>query len=141
MNPNLKSNVTERSGEVPQASMHAPSAHTQGTWLIERAIGENDEDCGLYINSEMVDFKYRGSICHVSDAAHIDGITKAERDANACLIVTAPDLLHDLRLAAKLLNRIVDVMRTCDDGEGEVFDLLLVVERFEDTIAKATGAA
>jgi hypothetical protein len=73
------------------------SAHTPGPWFANAAIGTDDADCGWHIEPECIDFQYRGMVCSLNDAEHIEGITKSERDANARLIAAAPELLALLK--------------------------------------------
>lgn len=59
---------------------------------------------------------YRGSVATVTDAEHMGGITVAERNANACLIAAAPDLLT---LAHQYASECGDCAgtRVCPDDE------------------------
>ena len=107
------------------------SGYTPGPWHLEKAIGTGDVDCGWHVEPEVIDFRYRGMVASLSDAEHIKGITKAERDANARLIAAAPDLLD-------ALQALVDL---ADDADNEV-DLWNYAAEFDAAraaIAKATG--
>jgi hypothetical protein len=82
--------------------------HTPGPWFIEKQLGTDDLDCGwevAHLRHED-DFNYRGPVARITDAAHIDGITVAERDANARLIVKSPVMRSLLVEAADLLGAI-----------------------------------
>jgi hypothetical protein len=70
------------------------SKHTPGPWVLEKAVGTDDMDCGWSVLPVIVDYNYRGEICHLYDSEHIHGITNDERDSNARLIAAAPDLLE-----------------------------------------------
>jgi hypothetical protein len=111
------------------AALHerAMKRATPGPWLLEKSIGENELDCGWYINPKPVDYNYRGSICYIADAEHIGGITVAERDSNARLIVKAPDM-------RSLLRHCAEVLAACDahvdigDGEGSYSTVALAAQ-------------
>lgn len=94
------------------------SSFTPGPWLLDKDLGENASDCGWSIlqRQAVEDFNYRGAICSVTDAEHIDGITLAERDANARLIVTAPEMLGALLAALEFIEDQEDVI---DGPEGQ----------------------
>lgn len=62
--------------------------------------------------------------------------------ANARLIAAAPELLEDLREAAKTLRRYQDlhIAKGTPESMGKASANAALAERFEATIAKATGA-
>ena len=43
--------------------------------------------------------RYLGSVCEIQSAAHVDGISNEQAEANARLIAAAPELLEALELA------------------------------------------
>jgi hypothetical protein len=109
------------------------SKHTPGPWVLEKAVGTDDMDCGWSVLPVMVDYKYRGELCHLSDAEHIEGITKDERDANARLIASAPDLLEALQEMVREFG--YDVVHP----NGLVHDEHEAIRSAMAAIAKATG--
>jgi hypothetical protein len=77
-------------------------SHTPGPWKARcfdvhgtRPLGD---DGVRYWEVEPVSSgdDYRGGVASVHAAVHIGGISIAERDANAALIASAPDLLEAL---------------------------------------------
>jgi hypothetical protein len=122
--------------------------HTPGPWILERAIGTNDKDCGWDVlgQSASAEYTYRGLVCHATDAEHIGGITKAERDANVSLIAAAPDLLAALQSARYSVNVVraclLDSVETHGTHGGwlheEALRLAEVVDEIDAVIAKAT---
>lgn len=107
------------------------SAHTPGPWVAEMQYGENDTDCGWELQEQRAvdDFTYRGAVCRITDAEHIQGITKAERDANARLIAAAPDLLAAARA----------YMRVCPADEDTTHAFQEATDALRAAIAKAEG--
>ncbi len=72
------------------------SGHTPGPWkahnqdvTVERELGDD----GVRFWDVVGEGPWRGAVCTVHSAVHIDGISLDERDANARLIATAPDML------------------------------------------------
>lgn len=76
--------------------------HTPGPWTIRGSVHPvgNDEDGihDLYCADVIPphDERWRGTVCGIQSADHIDGISKEEAEANARLIAAAPDLLQAL---------------------------------------------
>ena len=109
----------------------AVSKHTPAPWLLEQQLGTDGIDCG-WSALEAYSKPYRGEICHITDAEHIDGITKAERDANARLIAAAPELLGALRGMCSMWRTVC----TSKGWEpGHVTQFVAAVE----ALSKATG--
>ena len=105
--------------------------HTPGPWLLEHNLGTDDLDCGWSV-LEREQNPYRGDVCRVTDAEHIDGITKGERDANARLIAAAPELLGALRGMCSMWRTVC----TSKGWEpGHVTQFVAAVE----ALSKATG--
>ena len=105
--------------------------HTPGPWLLEQQLGTGDSDCGWSV-LEREQNPYRGEICHITDAEHIAGITKAERDANARLIAAAPELLEALR-------GMCGVWRTVCNSKGWEPEHMTQFVAAVEVLAKATG--
>lgn len=79
---------------------------TAGPWRTVCEDLPDDEprklgDTGRRFWSVSTEGKFRGTVANVHAAEHIDGITYAERDANACLIAAAPEM-------AGLLQMVLD---------------------------------
>ncbi len=105
--------------------------HTPGPWVSEVALGSHDEFCGIEIMQSRAadDFTYRGGVARVSEAEHINGITRAECEANARLIAAAPELLDALQ-ALRDPGRMEDSQWWIE-----------ACRRADAAIAKATGGA
>lgn len=86
-------------------------SHTPGPWVAlcadvsgVRPIG--DDGVRFWeIHEASSDDRYRGGIASVHAAEHIQGITRAERDANARLISAAPELLEALEAVVSVADR------------------------------------
>ena len=111
--------------------------HTPGPWLLEQQLGTGDSDCGWSV-LEREQNPYRGEICHITDAEHIAGITKAERDANARLIAAAPELLEAMRALVKHFptDSEMDQIGFTKESVTEACD---AYDAARVAIAKATG--
>jgi hypothetical protein len=103
--------------------------HTPGPWGISQCWGTGGTDCGFDIEQDE-SLDYRGAVCHLTDAEHIEGISIAERDANARLISAAPELL-----AALEDSRLFFAAHA--DGPGTEAKRLL--DQSRAAIAKARG--
>jgi len=112
------------------------SKHTPAPWNVVAARGEEGETLYLYVEPDTGDAPYRGSVCSVSDAENIEGITASERDANASLIAAAPDLLVALRIAERKLQ----YLHGFHTGD-EAADIYATAAKARAAIAKATGSA
>lgn len=107
--------------------------HTPGPWLIEDPLGCDAGD-HLWIvqegaSPEVYDWRNLAVVCSddPEDSENARPITVAERNANACLIAAAPQLLTQLEFAVKLLSAFPAVSGTAQVGS------------MRDTIAKARG--
>lgn len=120
--------------------------HTPGPWAIPHmATADVSCNCAYILAGE-----YCGGIAeiYVDNGKSIkDGGNDcppiSEAKANARLIAAAPELLSDLRLAAKTLRRYEVLHRakgTADSDEKANVNASLATQ-FEATIAKATGSA
>jgi hypothetical protein len=106
------------------------SAITPGPWRVEEACGSNGQVCFVTIVQHGVPL-YRGSVATVTDAEHMGGITVAERNANACLIAAAPDLLEACQTVLAGFDRGIAVDANTVNG--------LVAARLRSAVAKAEG--
>lgn len=114
------------------------SKHTPGPWHLEKAIGTGNIDCGWHVEPECIDFKYCGMVASLSDAEHIGGITKDERDANAHLIAAAPDLLAEAEKACDTFEELAVTLRLL--GKPLLAEACRIAEQSgRAVIAKATG--
>src|SRR5687767_6526308 len=78
---------------------------TPGPWVIEPAIVDG-VTLYWYVEQKLpVGATYRGSVCTVSHAEHIGGITREEAFANATLIAAARPMLEACKALHKLLDR------------------------------------
>ena len=108
------------------------SAATPGPWTVEVNRGTKGQDCGLSIMQQTAPrADYRGEVAHVADAELIGGITLAERNANACLIAAAPDLLEACQTVLAGFDRGIAVDANTANG--------LVAARLRSAVAKAEG--
>jgi hypothetical protein len=113
-------------------------SHTPAPWIVKKGCGPDGEILHLYIEPKHATGCFRGSVCMVSDAEHIDGITCAERDANARLICAAPDMLYALQVALEFIEEFEDV----EDGSyGEQVSnpAMVIGNELRGVIRKAGG--
>ena len=112
--------------------------HTPGPWGAEcrdlsdthRKVG--DDGVRYWDVGPGFSGSYRGEVCTVHSAVHIDGITIEQRDANARLIAAAPDLLEALQSAAHFVR---EHYAPSIDAEHDLMG------KINAAIARATGAA
>ena len=97
--------------------------HTPGPWKV------NLNGAVLSFNGDIIP--------HLMTLTRSGEITESEYEANARLIVAAPELLEALKIASKKLNALY-AGRTPND-ETSVIDSL--IQDIESAIAKAEGRA
>lgn len=71
--------------------------HTTQKWRIENGGISDVRGHAIYRANIMPEGDYRGDICRIQAAPHINGIGNEEAAANARLIAAAPDLADIVR--------------------------------------------
>lgn len=90
----------------------AESAYTKGPWAAKGMVkpvadGEGEKIDLFCGNVEPADRAgWRGDICMIQSADHINGISREEAGANARLIAAAPDLVEALKSALSAANEM-----------------------------------
>jgi hypothetical protein len=116
----------------------APAGHTPGPWRIGHGLtndgqrylmaGPSDDPVRVALIDRRSPYKrgrgYEGDC--------------AERDANACLIKAAPDLLAALQAAVAC--RMVPVSSAKDGGASALSEQVRVADQIRAAIARATGS-
>lgn len=107
--------------------------YTPGPWVLTgrvHPVGDAGDETDLYCGSVYPE-PWRGSVCSIQSADHIDGISREEAEANATLIAAAPDLLYALERIANGQEMV---------GEFTHADVVLRYQEIaRAAIAKATG--
>ena len=120
----------------------AETKFTKGPWAADGEICTVSDAfllwCGA-VNPPEVD-GFRGSICRIQSAAHLDGdpISNAEAEANAYLIAAAPLLYEELENAIKNLE-YTEGEYGAMDADLNRFRYALSVARGEAALALAEG--
>lgn len=71
-------------------------SHTPGPWIIaDHRVYEEGDVYEIEQKHEPGD--YRGPVCYIQSCDHIQGITRAEAEANARLITLAPEMFELLK--------------------------------------------
>ena len=118
--------------------------HTPGPWVArcEDTTASHDDDGRRFwsilpvLSSEEL---YRGNVATVSAAAHIDGISFEERDANAHLISAAPELLEACK--AMMPHNYNPANTLADDAVIPLDVTVGELRQLAAAIAKAEGCA
>jgi len=84
---------------------------TQGRWIEEIQLGTGGNHCGIDLIQDNLDEPYRGPIARVGECSHIQGITAAERDANAAFIARSRNISPAM---AKMLLVAIDSLESAD---------------------------
>src|SRR5437868_3347619 len=104
-----RENHVALSAEQSRGDRSSTAAHTPGPWKIEhRRDGDIDivAPIGIFNNA---------GVARAFDLWDRDG-GKPARDANAALIVAAPDLLAQLKIAARHIEHMAAWIATKNDG-------------------------
>ncbi|WP_458760516.1 hypothetical protein ACSVBT_06910 [Afipia sp. TerB] len=98
--------------------MSATASFTPGPWVASgevRAIpsaksGAYDLWCGEILPAQAT--RHRGSVAIIQSAAHINGISREEAEANAKLLAASPELVAALLTALPYVERVAATQPT-----------------------------
>jgi len=115
---------------TPNDSKATATAHTPGPWKVTEWTYQQGKEARCMIEAA------NDAVATVTDLWCMDD-RAAEREANARLIASAPDLLHALELLLPWAKTYIETQRTPLHGKGE----FQRIEIARAAIARAKGEA